>query len=148
MRKNLELKGLAIETNLDPVLQDSLENNLQKTKLQLIKKYGSRLEGLEGAAIAVDISSGEVKAVAGSTEPSSYGFNRSINAARPIGSLVKPFIYLTALNQSSDYNLTTLLDDSKLSLMSGGKLWEPDNFDKKFHGEILPLAWLYGNLII
>jgi penicillin-binding protein 1B len=134
--KELRTKGLAVETNLDPVLQDSLENNLQKTKLQLIKKYGSRLEELEGAAIAVDISSGEVKAVAGSTEPSSYGFNRSINAIRPIGSLVKPFIYLTALDQYSDYNLTTLLDDSKLSLMSGGKLWEPDNFDKKFHGEI------------
>ena len=134
--KELRTKGLAVETNLDPVLQDSLENNLQKTKLQLIKKYGSRLEGLEGAAIAVDISSGEVKAVAGSTEPSSYGFNRSINAIRPIGSLVKPFIYLTALDQYNDYNLTTLLDDSKLSLMSGGKLWEPDNFDKKFHGEI------------
>ena len=134
--RELRTKGLAVETNLDPVLQDSLENNLQKTKLQLIKKYGSRLEELEGAAIAVDISSGEVKAVAGSTEPSSYGFNRSINALRPIGSLVKPFIYLTALDQYSDYNLTTLLDDSKLSLMSGGKLWEPDNFDKKFHGEI------------
>ena len=134
--KELRTKGLAVETNLDPVLQDSLENNLQKTKLQLIKKYGPRLEELEGAAIVVDISSGEVKAVAGSTEPSSYGFNRSINAIRPIGSLVKPFIYLTALDQYSDYNLTTLLDDSKLSLMSGGKLWEPDNFDKKFHGEI------------
>ena len=134
--KELRTKGLAVETNLDPVLQDSLENNLQKTKLQIIKKYGSRLEGLEGAAIVVDISSGEVKAVAGSTEPSSYGFNRSINAIRPIGSLVKPFIYLTALDQYSDYNLTTLLDDSKLSLMSGGKLWEPDNFDKKFHGKI------------
>ena len=134
--KELRTKGLAVETNLDPVLQDSLENNLQKTKLQLIIKYGSRLEGLEGAAIAVDISSGEVKAVAGSTEPSSYGFNRSINAIRPIGSLVKPFIYLTALDQYNDYNLTTLLDDSKLSLMSGGKLWEPDNFDKKFHGKI------------
>ena len=134
--KELRTKGLAVETNLDPVLQDSLENNLQKTKLQLIKKYGSRLEDLEGAAIAVDISSGEVKAVAGSTKPSSYGFNRSINAIRPIGSLVKPFIYLTALDQYDDYNLTTLLDDSKLSLISGGKVWEPDNFDKKFHGEI------------
>ena len=134
--KELRTKGLAVETNLDPVLQDSLEKNLQKTKLQLIKKYGSRLDELEGAAIAVDISTGEVKAVAGSTKPSSYGFNRSINAIRPIGSLVKPFIYLTALDKYNDYNLTTLLDDSKLSLMSGGKVWEPDNFDKKFHGEI------------
>ena len=36
--KELRTKGLAVETNLDPVLQDSLENNLEKTKLQLIKK--------------------------------------------------------------------------------------------------------------
>ena len=134
--KDLRTKGLSIETNLDPVLQNSLENSLAKTKDQLIKKYGDKLNDLEGAAIAVDISNGEVKAAAGSTKPKSYGFNRAINAIRPIGSLVKPFIYLTALNNYDEYNLSTILDDSKLSLVSGGKVWEPDNFDKKFHGQV------------
>src|SRR6056300_272927 len=134
--RDLRTKGLAIETNLDPVFQNSLEKSLIETKKQLIKKYGSKLSDLQGAAIAVDTSNGEVRAVVGSTKPSSYGFNRSINAIRPIGSLVKPFIYLTALNQYEDYNLTTILDDSKFSMMSGGKIWEPDNFDKKFHGQI------------
>ena len=134
--KELRTEGLAIETNLDPVIQESLELSVSSTKSQLIKKYGSKLADLEGAAIAVDISNGEIRAVVGSTKPSSYGFNRSINAIRPIGSLVKPFIYLTALDQYKNYNLTTILDDSKLSLISGGKVWEPDNFDKKFHGEM------------
>ena len=134
--RDLRTKGLAIETNLDPVFQNSLEKSLIETKKQLIKKYGSKLSDLQGAAIAVDTSNGEVRAAVGSTKPSSYGFNRSINAIRPIGSLVKPFIYLTALNQYEDYNLTTILDDSKFSMMSGGKIWEPDNFDKKFHGQI------------
>ena len=72
----------------------------------------------------------------GSSNPSKFGFNRSINAIRPIGSLVKPFIYLTALNKYDEYNLTTILDDSKLSIKSGGEIWEPNNFDKKFHGQI------------
>lgn len=134
--RDLRTKGLAIETNVDPILQDALEEAIVKTKNQLINKYGTKLNDLEGAAIAVDISNGEVKAVVGSTRPSSYGFNRSINAIRPIGSLVKPFIYLTALDQYKDYNLTTILDDSRLSLPSGGIIWEPDNFDKKFHGNI------------
>ena len=132
----LRTKGLAIETNIDPVLQESLENSIRNTREQLVKKYGNRLSELEGAAIAVDITSGEIKSVVGSTNPSSYGFNRSINAIRPIGSLVKPLIYLTALDRYDEYNLTTILDDSKLSIQSGGKLWEPDNFDKKFHGQI------------
>jgi len=132
----LRTKGLAIETNIDPVLQESLENSIRNTKEQLVKKYGNRLSELEGAAIAVDVTSGEIKSVVGSTNPSSYGFNRSINAIRPIGSLVKPLIYLTALDRYDEYNLTTILDDSKLSIQSGGKLWEPDNFDKKFHGQI------------
>ena len=134
--EELRTKGLAIETNIDPVLQESLENSIRETKKQLIKKYGTKLNDLEGSAIAVDITNGEIKSVVGSTSPSSFGFNRSINAIRPIGSLVKPLIYLTALDKYNEYNLTTILDDSELSLMSGGKLWEPDNFDKKFHGEI------------
>ena len=134
--RELRTRGLVVETNIDPVLQESLENNIKKTKTQLIKKYGSKLEEIEGAAIAVDISNGEIRAVVGSTQPSSYGFNRAINAIRPIGSLVKPFIYLTALDKYEDYTLTTILDDSKLSLISGGEVWEPDNFDKKFHGEV------------
>ena len=132
----LRTQGLKIQTNLDPVLQESLENSIKKTKSQLINKYGKRLTELEGAALAVDIASGEIKAVVGSSDPSKFGFNRSLNAIRPIGSLVKPFIYLTALNRYDEYNLTTILDDSKLSITSGGKIWEPNNFDKKFHGKI------------
>ena len=132
----LRTQGLKIQTNLDPVLQDSLENSIKKTKAQLIKKYGKRLIELEGAALAVDIASGEIKAVVGSSDPSKFGFNRSINAIRPIGSLVKPFIYLTALSKYDEYNLTTILDDSKLSIRSGGEIWEPNNFDKEFHGKI------------
>ncbi len=132
----LRTQGLKIQTNLDPVLQDSLENSIRKTKSQLVKKYGKKLIELEGAALAVDIASGEIKAVVGSSDPSKFGFNRSINAIRPIGSLVKPFIYLTALNKYEEYNLTTILDDSKLSIKSGGEIWTPNNFDKKFHGKI------------
>lgn len=142
LRKNfddsdLRTKGLKIITNLDPVVQDYLEESIKDTKLQLKRRYGSQLNRLEGAGIVIDSFSGEVVAAIGSTKPNNYGFNRAINAVRPIGSLVKPFIYLSALQHYSKYNLSTLLDDSKLSVsLPGGKLWEPNNFDKKFHGNI------------
>ena len=83
-------------------MQESLEKSINITKSQLIRKYGSKLNELEGAAIAVDISNGEIRAVVGSTQAANFGFNRSINAIRPIGSLVKPFIYLTAFDQYND----------------------------------------------
>ena len=142
LRKNfddsdLRTKGLKIITNLDPVVQDYLEESIKDTKLILKRRYGSQLNGLEGAGIVIDSFSGEVVAAIGSTKPNNYGFNRAINAVRPIGSLVKPFIYLSALQQYTKYNLSTLLDDSKLSVpLPGGKLWEPNNFDKKFHGKV------------
>ena len=142
LRKNfddsdLRTKGLKIITNLDPVVQDYLEESIKDTKLKLKRRYGSQLNGLEGAGIVIDSFSGEVVAAIGSTKPNNYGFNRAINAVRPIGSLVKPFIYLSALQHYSKYNLSSLLDDSKLSVsLPGGKLWEPNNFDKKFHGNI------------
>ena len=142
LRKNfddsdLRTKGLKIITNLDPVVQDYLEESIKDTKLKLKSRYGSQLNGLEGAGIVIDSFSGEVVAAIGSTKPNNYGFNRAINAVRPIGSLVKPFIYLSALQHYSKYNLSTLLDDSKLSVsLPGGKLWEPNNFDKKFHGNV------------
>ena len=135
--RDLRTKGLKIITNLDPVIQNLLEDSVKETVLELQKKYGDKLQDLEGAAIVIDSFSGEIKAVVGSTDPKTYGFNRSINALRPIGSLIKPFIYLSALQQFGKYNLSSLLDDSKLSVpLSGGQLWEPNNFDKKFHGMI------------
>ena len=142
LRKNfddsdLRTKGLKIITNLDPVVQDYLEESIKDTKLKLKRRYGSQLNGLEGAGIVIDSFSGEVVAAIGSTKPNNYGFNRAINAVRPIGSLVKPFIYLSALQHYTKYNLSTLLDDSKLSVsLPGSKLWEPNNFDKKFHGNV------------
>ena len=135
--EELRSEGLSVYTNIDPIFQASLEENIILTKEKLIKKYGKKLEELEGAAIVVDIQNGEIKAVVGSTNPSQFGFNRSLNAFRPIGSLVKPFVYLSALEKYQQYNLTTILDDSVLSVpITNNSFWKPNNFDKKYHGNV------------
>src|SRR5439155_1130019 len=65
------------------------------------------------------------------------GYNRAIDAARPVGSLLKPAIYLTALSEPSRYTLLTPIDDGPFVWKSrGAPDWEPANYDRKFHGAV------------
>ena len=67
-------------------------------------------------------------------------FNRAIKARRPIGSLIKPFIYLTAFVEGRDWSLSSIVDDEPVRYkFKGDDDWEPGNFDDKFVGEITVL---------
>lgn len=126
--------GLRLFTSLDPVSQSKLEQAIAKKVPELAKRAGKELEA---AAVAVDRHSGEIRAMVGGKRVGYEGFNRALNASRPIGSLVKPAIYLTALEQPEKYNLATTLHDTPLSLKgSKGSLWSPRNFDRKFRGDV------------
>lgn len=128
--------GLRLFTSLDPVSQSKLEQAIAKKVPELAKRAG---KDLEAAAVAVDRHSGEIRAMVGGKRVGYEGFNRALNASRPIGSLVKPAIYLTALEQPEKYNLATTLHDTPLSLKgSKGSVWSPRNFDRKFRG-VVPL---------
>ena len=126
--------GLRLFTSLDPVSQSKLEQAIAKKVPELAKRAG---KDLEAAAVAVDRHSGEIRAMVGGKRVGYEGFNRALNASRPIGSLVKPAIYLTALEQPEKYNLATTLHDTPLSLKgSKGSVWSPRNFDRKFRGAV------------
>ncbi|WP_045403795.1 penicillin-binding protein 1B [Vibrio hyugaensis] len=126
--------GLRLFTSLDPVSQSKLEQAIAKKVPELAKRAGKELEA---AAVAVDRHSGEIRAMVGGKRVGYEGFNRALNASRPIGSLVKPAIYLTALEQPEKYNLATTLHDTPLSLKgSKGSVWSPRNFDRKFRGDV------------
>ncbi|MCG3729984.1 penicillin-binding protein 1B [Vibrio cincinnatiensis] len=127
-------KGLRVFTSLDPVSQAKLEQAISHQVSLLAKKAGNELEA---AAIAVDRSSGEIRAMVGGKRTGYDGFNRALNASRPIGSLVKPAVYLTALAQPEKYHLATTLMDKPISLKgSGGTVWTPRNFDRQYRGEV------------
>src|SRR5690606_41794211 len=61
------------------------------------KRFGE--PGLEGAVVVTDAQTGEVQALVGGRDPRYRGFNRALDAARPVGSLLKPAIYLTARSE-------------------------------------------------
>ncbi len=126
--------GLRVFTSLDPVSQSKMEKAIAKKIPELAKRGG---KDLEAAAVAVDRHSGEIRAMVGGKRAGYDGFNRALNASRPIGSLVKPAIYLTALEQPEKYNLGTTLHDTPLSLKgSEGTVWTPRNYDRKYRGDV------------
>ncbi|PKF78587.1 penicillin-binding protein 1B [Vibrio sp. vnigr-6D03] len=126
--------GLKVFTSLDPVSQFELEKAVKSKIPQLELRSG---KGLEAAGIAVDRRSGEIRAMVGGKRTGYDGFNRALNASRPIGSLAKPAVYLTALQNPSEYTLASTLDDTPFSLKgSKGSVWSPKNYDRKFRGDV------------
>lgn len=126
--------GLRVFTSLDPVSQQKLEQAIAKKIPQLASVAG---KSLEGAAVAVDRHTGEIRAMVGGKRTGYDGFNRALNASRQIGSLAKPAVYLAALEQPEKYSLATTLHDKPISLKgSKGNVWSPRNYDRKFRGDV------------
>lgn len=139
---DLTSSGLKIFTNLNPSIQESVERALAETLAELEKSRKIPADSLQGAAIVSSIQTGEVLAIAGGRVAGFDGFNRALNARRPIGSLVKPVVYLKALE--SGYHLASIIDDAPVSLTLNNKVWSPRNYDKRVHGPV-PLVRALGD---
>lgn len=135
--EDLSSEGLRVFTALDPLVQTRAEASLDTGIQGLEKRYGTRAHGLEASMVVTDPQTGEVLALIGGRETRYEGFNRALDALRPIGSLVKPAVYLAALERG--YTLNTLLEDEPLSVrLPDGSVWRPQNFDRRSHG-LVPL---------
>jgi penicillin-binding protein 1B len=146
--EDITSEGLSIFTTLDPQVQWALERSLQQRLAEIEKSRGSGPGKLEGAGVVTSVQGGEVLALAGGRDPKFAGFNRALDASRQVGSLLKPAVYLTALEHPDRYTLATLLDDSPLTYKArNGDVWEPRNYDKQDHGHVplyLALAHSYN----
>ncbi len=135
--EDLTSEGLRIFTTLDPQVQWQAEASLSGSLDQLEKQHGIKAGSLEGAIVVTSTEGGEALAVVGGRRTRYSGFNRALDARRAIGSLVKPAVYLTALNDPKRYTLSTLVRDEEIRLQQpNGELWEPLNFDRKVHGRV------------
>jgi penicillin-binding protein 1B len=136
--KDLRTEGLRIFTTLDPRVQAAAEAALARRLAQFDRERRFNAQpGLEGAVVVTDPQSGEVQALVGGRDPRLRGYNRALDASRPVGSLLKPAIYLTALADPARYTLITPVDDSPFVWKSrGAPDWQPENYDKIFHGRV------------
>ncbi len=131
-------EGLQIFTTLDPQTQRVAEKTIAARLALLEKARHMPAKTLEGAIVVTSVENGEVLALVGGRDARFEGFNRALDAERQIGSLIKPAVYLTALERPSSYTLATLLNDNPLTWHEPGtKDWTPNNYDKKSHGEVM-----------
>jgi len=131
--EDLTSLGLSIFTAFDPVLQRQAERSIE-TVLPRV----DRDRALEAAMVVSRSDNGEVVAVVGGRSVRFAGFNRALDSRRPAGSLLKVAVYLAALEQPQRFSLATLLSDEPIRVEGPrGRFWEPRNFDRKSHGDVL-----------
>lgn len=143
-KEDLTRDGLIIFTSLDPQIQQKVQQALSDTVAKIevsnglsrkkTKKNPNPKPFLQGATIVTDIATGEVVAISGSRVANELGYNRALHAKRQVGSILKPAVYLSALEYPNDYNIHTPLSNRAIK----GK-WSPRNFTKDFVGGFVPL---------
>jgi penicillin-binding protein 1B len=135
--EDLTEQGLRIYTNLDPRVQEQAEQTLDHELGRLDRQHRQKdAAQLQGAVVVTAPQSGDVIALVGGRDVGYDGFNRALDARRPMGSLVKPFIYLAAL-ESGHYNATSIVQDVPVSIpLAHGKTWQPENFTHETNGPV------------
>jgi penicillin-binding protein 1B len=129
----LQRAGLAIYTTLAPSTQAYAETALTKT----LDVLGKRQPELQAALVVTGARDGQVQALIGGRDPADPGFDRALDARRPVGSLIKPFVYLVALAQPQNYSLASVLDDTPVDMVQpNGTHWTPQNDDHEAHGRV------------
>ncbi|NND00721.1 MAG: penicillin-binding protein 1B [Gammaproteobacteria bacterium] len=130
--------GLQIHTTLNPRIQQTLERSTRDELNAIENRKGIESGTLQVAAVVIRTDNGEVAAMVGDRKSTYSGFNRALHARRPVGSLLKPFVYLTALEMPQSYSLATPVDDFAITVsQKGSPDWQPKNYDGEEHGPVM-----------
>ena len=144
---DLHSEGLQIHTTLNPRVQQALEAAVRSELDEIEQRKFIDKGSLQVAAVVIRTDNGEVAAMVGDRKSSFSGYNRAVKAPRPVGSLLKPFVYLTALESPQEYSLATLIEDKKIVVsQKGSPDWRPNNYDNQEHGPVMMIDALANSL--
>lgn len=134
-RETLYNDGLYIKTTIVPELQRAASAALNKELDRYNSIRGENEAKLQGAIIAMNPHTGRVLAMSGGRSFADSSFNRATQAMRQIGSTIKPFVYLAALERGMSPQ-AMILDAPIVGWRENNTLWKPENYDKKFLGDV------------
>ncbi|HEX7672719.1 MAG TPA: PBP1A family penicillin-binding protein [Bdellovibrio sp.] len=147
-------EGMKIYTALDleaqQVAQESLRDHLSRLEKEnkYIKSLKDKGNSIEGSVLVGDNKTGLVKVAVGGRNYRMTQFNRAVDGHRQVGSIMKPFVYLTALMndtpEGKPYTPITLVKDEKFTTKYEGQSWSPDNYGHKYFGTV-PMFYALKN---
>ncbi len=138
--------GFRINTTLDPIIQRAANDALREGTAELESRPGYRhptyankpkgsTDYVQGAVIALDPFSGDVRALVGGRDYAESPYNRAVNAMRQPGSAFKPVVYATAVAESLAANL--IIPDTALAIpLPNRTIYRPENADGEYLGAI------------
>ncbi|MCB0352581.1 MAG: transglycosylase domain-containing protein, partial [Bdellovibrionales bacterium] len=137
----LAVSGAQLHTGLVPYLQSCAESAIRNQLPALEKRIGAKPDTLQAALVALEPFSGLVRAYVGGRDYQESQYDRVSLAKRQIGSTIKPFLYLTALDPHlNSYRVAhprSILSDRPLHIQIPGQPeWSPNNFDNEFRGDV------------
>jgi penicillin-binding protein 1A len=129
---------LVVYTTLDATAQRAADRAVQRRAAAIQREsnewYHGQHDVVQGALVALDAASGEIRAIVGGTHFQRGDFNRALYARRQPGSAFKPFVYVAALE--AGLTPATLVDDEPVEVREGGRVWTPANYGDEYSGRV------------
>lgn len=128
-----DVVDLTVRTTLDRNAQIAADRAVRRQAAAIQSESGRR--GLiQGAMIAIDPRTGDIRALTGGRTYERGAFNRALYAHRQPGSAFKPFVYATAM--AAGYTPSSEVDDDPIDVIQGRNVWSPQNYNDDYAGRI------------
>ena len=148
VRKQLETsgvdlsEGLRVFTTLNLRAQEAAHQavkfgieNLEKNN-KLVQKLKTQGKDIEVLFLSGDPETGYINSIVGGRNFNATQYNRAIESHRQVGSIMKPIVYLTALESKNDFTPLTIVKDQPFTHKYDGQSWTPKNDEGKYFGDI------------
>jgi 1A family penicillin-binding protein len=127
-----------VYTTIDYTLQRSADHTMARHMASITREshetMGHESEDVQGALVAMDPMTGDIRALVPGKRTQRGGFDRALYARRQPGSAFKPFVYAAAV--ASGYSPGSEVDDEPVDIEIGNQIWQPANFNDEYNGRI------------
>ncbi|MCC6773304.1 MAG: PBP1A family penicillin-binding protein [Gemmatimonadaceae bacterium] len=125
---------LTVHTTIDLTAQDAAERAVRVYGDRIARQSSGGDAPLQGAMVALDPRTGDIRALVGGRRYQRGGFNRALAAKRQPGSAFKPFVYAAAL--TAGFTPATIVDDEPIEIETDRDVWRPANYADEYRGPV------------